>query len=81
MAGAGSAAVRDIAPRVFDRPVHVPEAGQYVARGAAYQAAWVLGGLPPDWPDMPGEIYEAPATKGLRERYREASAMVLDRTD
>jgi xylulokinase len=79
--GAASAAVRDIAPRVFDRPVHVPVAGQYVARGAAYQAAWVLGGLPPDWSDVPGDVHEAPATKGLRERYREASGMVLDRTD
>ena len=79
--GAASAAVRDIAPRVFDRPVHVPVAGQYVARGAAYQAAWVLSGLPPDWPDIPAEVHEATATKGLRERYHEASAMVLDRTD
>jgi len=79
--GAASAAVRDIAPRVFGRPVHVPEPGQYVARGAAYQAAWVLGGLPPDWPDLSGEVYEAPATLGLRERYREASEKVLDRID
>jgi len=79
--GAASAAVRDVAPRVFDRPVHVPVAGQYVARGAAYQAAWVLAGLPPDWSDMPGDVHEASATEGLRERYREASAMVLDRTD
>lgn len=79
--GAASAAVRDIAPRVFDLPVHVPEAGQYVARGAAYQAAWVLGGQPPEWPDVPGEVHEAPATGGLRERYREATAMVLERTD
>lgn len=79
--GAASAAVRDIAPRVFGRPVHVPEPGQYVARGAAYQAAWVLGGLPPDWDGVPSQVYEAPATEGLRERYREASGKVLDRTD
>ena len=79
--GAASAAVRDIAPRVFDRPVAVPVAGQYVARGAAYQAAWVLRGQPPAWSDVPSELHEAPVTEGLRERYREASAMVLERTD
>jgi xylulokinase len=79
--GAASAAVRDIAPRVFDRPVRVPVAGQYVARGAAYQAAWVLGGEAPGWSGVPGEVHEAPVTEGLRERYREASGMVLDRTD
>jgi xylulokinase len=79
--GAASAAVRDIAPRVFDRPVHVPDPGQYVARGAAYQAAWVLGGLPPDWADVPSQVHEAPATPGLRDRYREASQKVLDRAD
>jgi xylulokinase len=79
--GAASAAVRDIAPRVFDRPVHVPVAGQYVARGAAYQAAWVLAGQPPAWAEVPGEVHGAPVTEGLRERYREASGKVLERTD
>jgi xylulokinase len=78
--GAVSTAVRDIAPRVFGRPVHVPEPGQYVARGAAYQAAWVLAGLPPAWAGVPDEVHEAPVTEGLRERYREASGKVLDRT-
>ena len=42
--GARSEAVRRIAPTVFGRPVVVPEPGEYVADGAARQAAWVLSG-------------------------------------
>ncbi len=76
---AASPAVRDIAPRVLGRPVVVPEPGEYVARGAAVQAAWVLTGTVPDWPDPPGTTHEAPETPGLRERYRAAQGMVLDR--
>ena len=37
-------AVRAIAAQVFDVPVVVPEPGEYVADGAARQAAWVLTG-------------------------------------
>jgi xylulokinase len=77
--GAASAAVRDIAPGVLGRPVAVPAPGEYVARGAAIQAAWVLTGSRPDWPSPPTELYEAPATPGLRERYRRAREMVLSR--
>ncbi len=39
-------AVWTIASQVFDVPVVVPEPGEYVARGAAVQAAWVLHGRP-----------------------------------
>lgn len=42
-------AVAAIAAQVFDVPVAVPEPGEYVARGAAVQAAWVLEGERPDW--------------------------------
>ena len=42
--GAQSAAVREIAPLVLGIPVEVPEPGEYVARGAARQAALVLAG-------------------------------------
>ncbi|MDO5697788.1 MAG: xylulokinase [Dermatophilus congolensis] len=50
--GAQSEAVRRIAPEVFGVPVRVPPPGEYVARGAARQAAWVLrgGSEPPEWP-------------------------------
>ncbi|HWH96938.1 MAG TPA: FGGY family carbohydrate kinase [Pseudolysinimonas sp.] len=42
-------AVSAIAAQVFDLPVVVPEAGEYVARGAAVQAAWVATGERPEW--------------------------------
>lgn len=42
--GAQSQAVREIAPLVLGLPVEVPEPGEYVAQGAARQAASVLAG-------------------------------------
>ncbi len=42
-------AVSGIAAQVFDVPVVVPTPGEYVARGAAVQAAWTLSGERPDW--------------------------------
>jgi xylulokinase len=42
--GAQSEAVRQIAPLVFGIPVEVPDAGEYVALGAARQAAATLEG-------------------------------------
>ncbi|MGV9296545.1 xylulokinase [Amycolatopsis sp. NPDC003676] len=49
--GAQSAAVRAIAPIVLGLPVVIPEVGEYVAQGAARQAAWALAGSaePPVW--------------------------------
>jgi xylulokinase len=49
---ARSAAVRTIAPAVLGAPVAVPAPAEYVALGAARQAAWALIGDadPPDWP-------------------------------
>src|SRR5690606_34482451 len=41
-----SAAVRRIAPDVFGVDVDVPPAAEYVAYGAARQAAWTLSGAP-----------------------------------
>ncbi|CAN5400742.1 xylulokinase [soil metagenome] len=43
-------AVAAIAAQVFDVPVVVPTPGEYVAAGAAVQAAWVLSGTRPEWP-------------------------------
>lgn len=42
-------AVAAIAAQVFDVPVVVPHPGEYVALGAAVQAAWALTGDRPDW--------------------------------
>ncbi|WP_348968022.1 FGGY-family carbohydrate kinase [Corynebacterium pyruviciproducens] len=49
--GAKSKAIRHIAPAIFGVDVLVPESGEYVAMGAARQAAWVLScqTLPPAW--------------------------------
>ncbi|GAA3736781.1 xylulokinase [Leifsonia bigeumensis] len=46
---AQNAAVATIAAQVFDLPVVVPEPGEYVAAGAAVQAAWALTGERPAW--------------------------------
>jgi xylulokinase len=46
-----SSAVRAVAPMLFGVPVVVPSPGEYVAVGAARQAAWALlgGEAPPAW--------------------------------
>ncbi|MDP9863760.1 MULTISPECIES: xylulokinase [Streptosporangium] len=74
--GARSEAVRRIAPAVFGRPVIVPEPGEYVADGAARQAAWLLGGgdEPPAWQVGGAERHEADATPAVRARYAEVRA-------
>jgi len=51
--------------------VVVPEAAEYVALGAARQAAWALAGTaePPSWPARPSATYETSAAPGVREQY------------
>jgi xylulokinase len=69
--GARSAAVRELAPGIFFSPVVVPEPEEYVALGAARQAAWALAGTPepPDWSARPTADYTAPAQQDIRERH------------
>ncbi|WP_166979649.1 xylulokinase [Paramicrobacterium fandaimingii] len=43
-------AVQTVASQVFRRPIVVPTPGEYVADGAARQAAWALAGERPTWP-------------------------------
>jgi len=78
---AQSEAVRRIAPTVFGVPVQVPAPGEYVADGAARQAAWVLAGgtEPPSWPLASLESYEGTPTDGLRARYAEAATKFVNR--
>jgi xylulokinase len=47
---AQSRAVQVVAAQVFDAPVVVPAPREYVALGAAAQAAWTLAGERPRWP-------------------------------
>ncbi|MBO4205489.1 xylulokinase [Micromonospora echinofusca] len=78
--GARSAAVRAVAPQVFGVPVLVPPPGEYVADGAARQAAWVaLGGAaPPTWSTGRTERYDAPEVPAIRARYAEARERIVD---
>ena len=48
--GSRSTAVRRIAPSLLGREVVVPAEAEYVALGAARQAAWVATGALPHWP-------------------------------
>ena len=79
--GARSEAVRRIAPALFGKPVLVPPPGEYVADGAARQAAWVaLGGAtPPAWSAAEPERYEATSVPLIREQYAAAQHAVVDR--
>lgn len=62
-------AVAAIAAQVFDAPVVVPEPGEYVAAGAAVQAAWALTGERPAWP-VSLSAEPAPDTRPvIREQY------------
>ncbi|MGH3494878.1 MAG: xylulokinase [Sciscionella sp.] len=77
---AASAAVRAVAPGVFGLPVVLPAAAQYVAIGAARQAAWTLrqSEVPPQWQQRPGiELAESDATF-VRERYAELREHTTD---
>jgi xylulokinase len=72
--GARSRAMVELAPTVFGVPVDVPEPAEYVALGAARQAAWVLSGAddPPTWGSRPARRIEAPETPAVRAAYATA---------
>jgi xylulokinase len=69
--GAKSPAVRQIAPGIFGCQVSVPEPGEYVALGAARQAAWALAGTPepPPWPPRPATTHDGQPQPQIRERH------------
>jgi xylulokinase len=75
---ARSSAVRAVAPALLGVPVVVPEPEEYVARGAARQAAWALaaGGEAPHW-SLPATVATASGTSGAQ--VREAYAAARDR--
>ena len=72
-------AISSIASSLFGREVLIPQPGEYVADGAARQAAWALSGNtnPPQW--NLGEVTSARAahTPDVVARYRE----LRDRTE
>ncbi len=68
--GARSEAARRLAPGILGVPVLVPAPEEYVALGAARQAAWALAGTPepPAWPRHLAEEYTGPAEPVVRHR-------------
>jgi xylulokinase len=77
--GARSKALREIAPAVFGMPVLAPVPAQYVALGAARQAAWALSGSPrpPTWNPPSTDEYTAEPSPAVLQRY----AQVRDLTE
>jgi len=69
--GAKSAAVSQLAPGIFGRDVEVPEPEEYVALGAARQAAWALAGTaaPPPWPRRTAATHSGAPQHEIRERH------------
>ena len=70
-----SAAVQTIAAQVFNIPVVTPAAGEYVARGAAFQAAWALSGATPHWAMGDVAIPVPDFRCAIREQYRAACSL------
>ncbi|QGK70769.1 xylulokinase [Allosaccharopolyspora coralli] len=78
---AQSRTVREAAPQVFGVPVTVPPAAEYVAVGAARQAAWALAGTaePPAWPLRGAtrlDVTDNDAGERIRQRHGAAHLMV-----
>jgi xylulokinase len=70
-------AVQAIAAQVFDAPVSVPAPGEYVADGAAVQAAWALSGTRPSWPLQLIASPEPDPRPVIREQYARYAASVV----
>ncbi len=79
-------AVREIGAQVLGVPVDVPPAEEYVALGAARQAAWVLAaeGEPPSWEQRREGWSRCEPTgdgSGIRARYADARDLTLSRLE
>ncbi|MEO3869855.1 FGGY family carbohydrate kinase [Nonomuraea sp. B12E4] len=73
---ARSEAVRRIAPTIFGVPITVPPPAEYVANGAAHQAATLL--TTPSWEAENTQTYAAAPVPDIRTRYARATAHILD---
>ena len=79
---AANPAVGAVAATLFDVPVVVPPPGEYVADGAARQAAWVLAGgeRPPAWQELrdgPTIHFDPTPVPAIREAYSRARAALF----
>ncbi|WP_166973153.1 xylulokinase [Brevibacterium atlanticum] len=62
-------AVREVARDIFTVPIDVPEQAEYVAIGAARQAAWTLTGSLPEWAvELVATLHPRPSR--VRQQYR-----------
>ena len=77
--GARSEAVRRLAPALWGATVHVPTPAEYVALGAARQAAWTLSqdDSPPAWSFGITTTYTARPTPDVLDQYRAAQPLTL----
>ncbi|WP_418276024.1 FGGY-family carbohydrate kinase [Isoptericola jiangsuensis] len=72
---AQSPAVQQVATQVFGLPITIPEPGEYVADGAARQAAWVLASASdphadaPSWATSVATTLDADPRPVVREQY------------
>lgn len=73
--GARSEALQEITAAVFGLPVTVPEPGEYVADGAARQAAGLLIGRFPDWATGRAQEITAEPTPEVIKHYRSAARL------
>jgi len=75
--GSRSRAVAELAPTVLGMPVEVLAPQEYVALGAARQAAWALHGEEPTW-SVPRETRREDADPATAEQIRAAYADVRE---
>jgi xylulokinase len=75
--------VQRIAPSIFAVPTAIPQPGEYVATGAARQAAWILSGAeqPPAWPTNRTAVsdFNGDGSRAVRERYGELTELTATR--
>ncbi|WP_374999359.1 xylulokinase [Aeromicrobium sp. CTD01-1L150] len=67
--GSRNPAVQSLAPGILGHSVSVPAEGEYVALGAARQAAWALRGALPEWPLTIDQVLDGQAVPSVREAY------------
>jgi xylulokinase len=81
--GVRSQAIRQIAPRIFDRPIVVPPVAECVAFGAGREAAWTISGAEPGpaWPELARDAarYDGTAAPGVRAAYGEIRELTMSR--
>jgi xylulokinase len=79
--GAKSAALRAVLPDTFGMPVSLPEVREYVALGAARQAAWAATGQLPHWGRQIEAVVEPTGDRGAAEyraRYAEMRSALIN---